>query len=174
MHIKIEAYNCKSCNTVFMAYAKGVECPKCNRPEESNGESFDFVGITVGCMAYHKKLYKQFTPYGWYEGSYSESLQYVVFRAFDYAKKYPKLGWNNFIDQKMLDGEGNEFTSKKHITELFTAIEKELNLTPKERKLKEEENIKKFDTDMVKFRSKEIEDNKWLNRIKKFLKLWKK
>ena len=167
MHIKIEAYNCKSCNTVFMAYAKGVECPKCNSPEELNGESYDFVRITVGCMFFHKNKYKQFTPYGWYEGSYSESLQWVVFRAFDYAKKNPNLGWNNFIDQKMIDGEGNEFINKKYFTVLFTAIEKELSLKLKERKSREvEENNVMIEKNV---------DNSILSKIKLLVfKLWKK
>lgn len=165
-HIRLPGYECKNCKTMFMAYSKGVECPKCNKPEESGGETYDFVGITAWSMSFNKKKYKRYTPDAWYSGSYGEAVQGSIFRAFDYAKQNPNMSWGERVKGITLeDGDGNKFTNERYLVDLLTAVEKEFNLTPKERKIKQEISDKKFKAD----EQKEIEDRKLRNRIKKFI-----
>ena len=168
IHFQLPDYECKKCKTKFIAYSKGMECPKCKQPEESQGECYDFVGIQVNTMLNHKDEYGRFFPYGWYSGSYSEYVQGIIFRAFDCIEQNPEVGWEGFLKQKMIDGDGNEFINEEYIRDLFIAVNEELHsLTPEERRLEYEAGFKKFEEELRK-EEEEKNSKKLVNRIKKF------
>jgi hypothetical protein len=157
IHLQLPEYKCKNCKTTFIAYSKGVECPKCKQKEESQGECYDFVSTQADIMLYHKEKYGRFFPDGWHIGSYCEHVQSTIFKVFDYIEQNPEAGWEEFLKQKMIDGDGNEFTNEEYVRNLFIAINEEL--------YKERIDFKGFNKELHK---DEKEKNGILNKIKKF------
>jgi len=151
IHFRLPEYECKNCKTTFIAYSKGVKCPKCKQPEESEGECYDFVSTQVSTMLYHKEKYGRFFPNGWYIGSYCEQVQSDIFKIFDYLEQNPKIGLDEFLNQEMVDSDGNEFEKEEYIHDLFIAIDNELRSRKRTKKeddfkeSKEKLNIEKQD-----------------------------
>jgi len=167
IHFRLPEYECKNCKTTFIAYSRGIKCPKCKQPEESQGECYDFVVTQVGTMLHHKDEYGRFFPNGWFIGSYCEQVQGTIFKVFDYIEQNPEVGWDEFLKQKMIDGDGNEFTNEEYIRDLFISVDKELHsLTPEERRLEYEAGFKKFEEEL-RIEEEEKNSKKLVNRIKK-------
>ncbi len=157
IHLQLPEYKCKNCKTTFIAYSKGIECPRCKQKEESQGECYDFVSTQADIMLCHKEKYGRFFPDGWYIGSYCEHVQSTIFKVFDYIEQNPKAGWEEFLKQKMVDGDGNEFTNEEYVRNLFIAIDEELH--------KERTDFKESNEELPKDGK---EKKGILNKIKKF------
>jgi len=130
LHIRIPDYKCKRCNTVFMAYAKGVRCPKCNLPEESNGESYDFVDEVICSMAGHLTKYDRFTPDSWSNSTYCDYMQGLIFSAYDYCRNNSGENKTKYCESVMVDGDGKEFTNTQYFIDLFSLIDSHLKRNP--------------------------------------------
>lgn len=127
MHLKIPAYTCKKCKTDFMAYSKGLKCPKCNQPEESQGEGYNFIDKQVGAMIWHKNLDGDFRGRVWSNFCLCDAIQWNIFNAFDYASQNPDIGWENWAKNSyILDGDGKELKNEQYFHNLYKAIDEGL------------------------------------------------
>lgn len=147
-----------------MPYIKGMECPKCKQPEESEEcAGHHFIDDQVWAMMGHMNKYNQFTPFGWHTGCYCDQLQWLIFRVFDFVYNNHEV---SLEDQAkgvdMDDGDGIKFTNDKYIYDLFVAIDEKLRPKLEEYQAeKEQEAIEK-------------ENKRFINRIKRFFKIYDK
>lgn len=161
IHLGIKEYKCEKCKTIFLPYSKGLLCPKCSTPEESeNEESYKFIEKQVNVMMLNKMKYNQFSPLAWYTHDYCDQLQIIISSVFD--KKYHSNKECDFLKEamriKLYDGEGNQFENGAYLTMLFNKIDKLLYPAL------ESFNYQK------KLLAQKKEDAKLKNRLKRFKK----
>jgi len=113
-----------------MAYAKDVNCPKCGLPEESKGESYDFIDEAIWSMNGHLTKYNRFTPDSWSNSTHCDYLQGLIFDAYDYCRNNPGADKTKFCESVMIDGDGKEFTNPKYFNDLFSVIDSHLKRNP--------------------------------------------
>ena len=135
LHLRTPEYTCKNCKTSFIAYSKGLGCPKCNQPEDSLS-SYGFVDDQVWVMMRHKRKYKRFRPDAWHTGCYSDQVQTMIFSIFDYLHKHPEAS----LEEKskgivMFDSDGKEFVNDKYHYDLLSSIDKKLKIKLEEKRI---------------------------------------
>lgn len=158
-----------------MAYSKGLLCPKCSEPEESQGEGYSFIDDQVGAMIWHKNLDGDFRGRSWSNSSLCDAIQWNIFNAFDYAAQNPEVGWTGQEKEvSMIDGNGEKFSGEQYLYNLYKAIDERLKARANEITVKDvfDEESGKFLPETYKKEEKPTFTKSPTTLIEKFKKLF--
>lgn len=97
-HIRTAEYECKKCGQIFIAYEKCLECPNCDTPEESMGESYSFIHDLILSMRTHKLEFGTYRPPVWMETSFADYIQGIIYTSFDFAEANPDKGIEHILE----------------------------------------------------------------------------
>ena len=82
-HVNTSMYKCNACPAYFVAFEHRMSCPNCNKPEQSNGENYDFIDKLARSLAINKNKHGSFIPPAWFFGCDMDRVQALFFRFFD-------------------------------------------------------------------------------------------
>lgn len=93
-HISLEDYYCPNCNALYIPYEENMSCPKCKKVDNNIPKEYlEFIDKMIASLRVNKIDGGMFIPLGWYMGSFTDSVQDIIFHIF-YAwdKKRPRDG----------------------------------------------------------------------------------
>jgi hypothetical protein len=122
-HIKTTEYVCRGCKNVFIAYKKDLPCPYCSVPEESCGESYDFINEIAHSMRAHKQQYGYYHPGAWYTSTYADYIQGRVFVAFDVIEEKEDIKLSDFIELLNGDKSGASREEGRYIADILVLVD---------------------------------------------------
>lgn len=83
-HIRLEEYNCPSCNALYIPYKINIPCPNCKKiPDNVPREYLSFIDDLITSLRINKIRNGKYLPNAWYIGSFVEYIQSVIFNIFD-------------------------------------------------------------------------------------------
>lgn len=131
LHLRTPEYKCKKCDYYFIAYSKGLECPNCSTPEESNGEAFNFIEGVLRSMSAHKKQFGGYRPSAWMSIDLCDQLQSICFNAFDFAEANPDKGIELVLEDLRAKDPNNESADNKQIRRVIVQVSLNFHLIQK-------------------------------------------
>ena len=130
-HIHTDDYYCTKCSVIYVPYEKGMPCPNCGQPEESQGENYYFIDKLAQSMRTHKLQFRRFQPPAWIASSCTEYVQLACFKTFDLIEKYPDKGLDHILGLLQLDGEEINDNMTKHMKKIILEVEPAYRKLPK-------------------------------------------
>lgn len=121
-HIRTAEYKCKKCGQVFIAYEKDLKCPRCDTPEESKGESYTFIENLIRSMKVHKKEFGTYKPPAWAKTTYTDYVQGIVYKSFDFAEANPSKGIEYMLELFRAADPNNTNPDNKHIRRIICQV----------------------------------------------------
>ena len=121
-HIRTPEYECKKCGRIFIAYHPGLECPNCETPEESKGEAFNFIQDLARSMLIHKREFGTFKPPVWSKTTFTDYVQGIVYKSFDFAEANPDKGLEYMLEVFRVADPGNKDAENKQIRRILLQV----------------------------------------------------
>lgn len=121
-HIRTPEYECKKCGRVFIAYDKDLECPNCGLPEQSDGEAYSFIDGLISSMKAHKRQFGTYKPPVWSKTSYTDYIQGIVYKSFDFAEAEPDKGIEYMLETFRAIDPNNQDGENKHIRKILAQV----------------------------------------------------
>lgn len=121
-HIRTPEYECKKCGRIFIAYKKDLECPNCATPEQSNREDYSFINDLISSMKAHKRQFGTYKPPAWAKTSYTDYIQGIVYKSFDFAEAEPDKGIEYMLELFRAVDPNNQDGENKHIRRILMEV----------------------------------------------------
>lgn len=84
-HIKLEEYVCPNCKAEYIPYEEGLPCPSCKIiPTNISKEYFKFIDELIVSLRINKISTGRYIPDAWLIDSFSDNIQSVFFRLFQF------------------------------------------------------------------------------------------
>jgi hypothetical protein len=92
-HIKLE-YVCPNCKAEYIPYEEGLPCPSCKIiPTNTPKEYLGFIDELIVSLRINKMSCDRYIPDAWLTASFTDNLQSVFFRLFQFLSiKKPRDG----------------------------------------------------------------------------------
>lgn len=93
-HIKLERYTCSNCKVEYIPYKEELPCPSCKEvPENTPKEYFGLLDELIVSLRINKINSGGYIPDAWLIDSFSDNIQSVFFRLFQFwSIKKPRDG----------------------------------------------------------------------------------
>lgn len=121
-HIRTPDYHCSKCDWLFIPFEKGLVCPKCATPEESDGESYHFIDNLIQSMKVHKRQFGTYEPPVWIQSTHTEVIQRIIFEMFDHLTSHPGKRIQDHINMLRLLEAEREHQDVRQLRKILTIL----------------------------------------------------